>query len=205
MALYTEFECSDVCRREAKNVKVKDWSDFNQQAFDRNLMCGIHTGALKRQQGSRWGSYYKAEIVPISDPRFATFAADYLARRKADHDAAVIRQQQRQKQDAISTAKAKAAAWEQRRNDAKYVLVRGSDMSSYNGQVRDGYKVIAEGKDPDAWRNIVVRVNQNDGVPSIIALSSTGQWSPNEARAIAEALVKAADIADALDIVNGPS
>lgn len=206
-ATHLEFECADWgCKRQATEVKVGANVEADEVAaqFRRGLVCSIHRGAAKRQMNGRWGSYYQFVFLPITDIRFAVEASAYLAERLTAHNEAIEAANIRRREVNLEAQSRFAQAWVERSTEGDFRITRGTDFRSYDDRYRDGYKVQQQADDDNWFRGTEVRVEQDGRMPATVGLSTTGRWSPAEARAVAQALMLAANLADERDITNGP-
>ena len=204
IASYNELECGEYrCTRVATQVDpgfVGSSYPFSGagtpvEKFARGLRCNIHVGANKR---SRWVT--PVDYVPVSGfPReVAGVLADRLERRNkqnADRDA-------QQRENALIYAARFAREWVERTEEPPYTVERGTYHSSYEGFYADGYRVFQDSKNADSWYTVQVKVEQRKNEPATVGVTSTGSWSPEQARAIARALMLAANLADERDILT---
>jgi len=208
-ASYTDLECGDWgCNREA--VEVTDgWADQWQvkepvEQFKRALVCGIHRGAAKRQaKATRWS---KARPEPTFSPASSRpdLVALILAERKAKHDENVLKAEAQRKENALRAQAAFAQEWVERSTEAPFVIEPNPESRSYSDRYRDGFIVRKVDEREGSWDSNHIDVEQDGNKPAIVRIRSNGNMSPNKARAVAQALILAANRADERDLINGP-
>ena len=208
LATVNDFECNDW---RCKNVAPQFHSYYGTEErsgvsvlerFKRGLVCNIHAGGIKRRWQSRYNTRNNETLTLITDlPSAWDIAkAEYLAERKAAREAAIARQNEQARQNQLEHEARFAQAWVERSLETEPEITHGTDRQSYADRYRDGFTV---GR--DSWRGTTVLVEQDGKSPAHVSVTSSGKWSPSVARAIAKALLMAADLADIRDVTNGPS
>lgn len=210
-ATVSEFECSDWgCRRQATQYNFrtepsyKDKDKTMAELFAANIYCNIHAGVIKRQKNGRNGRYYQNEnLVFIHElaSHWDEAKQAYLDARLAAAQAARAKAEAQRAEANLQAQARFAEAWVERSTEPTYTVGRGTEYTSVSDQFRDGFYV---GTEQDSWSTVRAEVRQDGTYPATIRLNSTGEWSPRKARAIAQALVLAANMADERDITNGP-
>jgi hypothetical protein len=214
IASVAEFKCTDWnCRRQATQYNFRTEPDYRDrdktmaELFAANIYCNIHAGVIKRQKSGRSGSYYQNEnLVAIAD-----LGSHWDEAKQAYLDARLAKAQAQQREweakraeaDLIAEARF-AEAWVERSTEAPFIVEAIAEDRSYGDHFRDGYLVRKYDEGEGAWDSVTVSVEQDDGNPAIVRILSNGNMSPTKARALAQALILAANKADERDILHGP-
>lgn len=209
-ASYTELECGEGwgCNRQATDLK-SDWDQSWMQKdeagkYKSGLVCGIHRGAAKRSaKRTRW-SAARPEPTFIDVNTRPDLVTIILAERKANHEAEVARGNERRRIAALEAEARFAEGWVERSTEPEYIISKGSERQSYRDNFREGYIVSPNGN-TSSWDSIGVDVEQDERNPANVYIRSNGRMSPNKARALAKALILAANMADERDMLNGPA
>lgn len=210
-ATFRDFGCTG-CSKVATQFHVSyfssprnDTAEERLRAFQRGLVCGSHAGGAKRSIASRWGNRSES-VIRIEDLgiEWLTTVDAYLANRKVEYEDALVRAKEKADESVLVSEARFAKSWVERSlEDADtYHVNSGVGQSSYGDRFRDGFSV-ATGNE-GGWHRVEALVEQDDHEPATISLNTTGRWSPAHARAVAQALILAANIADARDVTNGP-
>ncbi len=204
-ASYTELECGEgwSCKRVADKVD-ENWADswYGEPVpagkFQRSLRCNIHIGAEKRQKYRKVATY-----VPASD--FPEMVALILEARAKEHAEAIARGNAARAERALVEEAAFAQAWVERSTEAPYSIAKSTDRMSYGEKWVEGY-TVTRGDDLERnWNSQHIDVEQDGKEPTFINMRSNGRMTPNKARAVAQALILAANLADERDLLNGPA
>lgn len=201
LATFNDFVCNDFgCKR----VATKFHGFYGSEERDgrtmlhrlkNGLICNVHVGGIKRRSFNRGDTFIDINAL---GPEWDEAKAEYLAERKAAHDADLTRQEE-QRRENQRLAKARfAQAWVERNAETEPEITHGTDYSSYGDRFRDGFTIGG-----DSWHGNQVVVEQDGRYPATVKVTSSGQWSPIRAQAVAKALLMAADMADMRDVTNG--
>ena len=213
-ATVSEFECSDYgCRRQATQYNFrtepsyKDKDKTMAELFAANIYCNIHAGVIKRQKNGRNARYYSTEnLVAIHE-----LGSHWDEAKQAYLDARLAAAQEAQAAAAAKRAEANlvaqarfAEAWVERSTEAPFIIEPDKERRSYEDRFRDGYIVRKDNEGAGSWDSTAVDVEQDGRNPAVVSIRSNGRMSPNKARALAQALLLAANKADERDLLNGP-
>lgn len=213
-ASVTEFECHDwSCRRQATTYNFRSPQSYKDEGksmaelFAQNILCNIHAGVIKRQKNGRNSRYYVNEnLVLISElgSHWDEAKAAYLKAR-TDANAAAQAAAAAKRAEAQQVANARfAEAWVERSTEAPFIIEPDKERRSYEDRFRDGYIVRKDNEGAGSWDSTAVDVEQDGRAPAVVSIRSNGRMSPNKARALAQALILAANKADERDLINGP-
>lgn len=207
LATVRDFVCNDWgCKRVAtqfhssyRTAEQKGRSMLDR--FERGLVCNIHAGGIKRRWQSRYNSRNDETLTLIAElgPEWEAPAAEYIAKRVDEDKAARERHAEQRRQNELEAAARFAKSWVERSLEVEPDITPGVDYRSYEDHHRDGFTIGG-----DSWSGSQVVVEQDYRNPATVKVTSMGQWSPMRARAIAKALLMAADLADIRDATNGP-
>lgn len=214
-ATVTDFECSDwSCHRVATTYNFRtepayrDMHKTMAELFTANIYCNIHAGAIKRKKSGRWASHYENENLTL----ISELGSHWDEAKQAYLDARLADAKEKQRKAEAARAEANLAAqarlaqeWVERSTEAAYVIEPDTEVRSYSDRFRTGYIVRKEDEGRNAWDSSPVEVQQDGRAPAIVRITSGGNMSPNKARAVAQALILAANKADERDITNGPA
>lgn len=212
LATVTDFECHDFgCGRIATQFhdSYQTAAQPNRSMLERfkaGVICNVHAGGIKRRWQSRWPSRNDETLTPLnekilSSPEWEKAAHGYLTERKARNDAARAANEEARRKNQLEAEARFAKAWVERSLEVEPEVTRGTDRNSYNDNYRDGFTI---GSRESHWDNTQVIAAQDGRNPAYIEITSMVHWSPPQARAIAKALLMAADLADIRDATNGP-
>lgn len=210
-ASVTEFECKDwSCHRQATTYNFRSPQNYRDEGksmaelFAQNILCNIHAGVIKRQKNGRNRSYYTNEnLVLISElgSHWDEAKQAYLDARLAAAQAARAKAEAQRAEANLQAQARFAEAWVERSTEAPFTLTRGTERTPYGDKFVDGYTV--SNGDTRGWA-VQVEVTQEGRSPALVEARNPNRMSPAQARALAQALVLAANLADERDIVNGP-
>lgn len=211
-ATVSEFECSNWdCHRVATQYNFRTEPSFRDKGktmaelFAANIYCNIHAGVIKRQK-ARYQYHANENLVLISElgSHWDEAKAAYLKAR-ADANAAAQAAAAAQRAEAQQVANARfAEAWVERSTEGAYIIEPNKEQRSYGDRYRDGYVIRKEDEKAGSWDSNNIDVEQDGRAPAVINIRSNGRMSPNKARALAQALILAANKADERDLINGP-
>ena len=208
----TQLVCSDYGCRRTTVSQFRDDRPWNEKRDGKgkpkpslkNILCNVHAGAMKR-------SRYKDDPLPLPEAdreRLFKEQAAIDAENRAKADAA---RQERERRDIEDHR----AQWAFMSEEAHYAIDPDTDRASFEeeptfeGSVWTGEKPARNWE--TRWFNIEPSVRYYRAVnrherqyPYIIRVSRGSNLSPNEARALAAALVEAAAKAEELNEKRAP-
>lgn len=208
----TELQCGDGygCRREAVSLDANWQNNWRTKdplgQFKSALKCGIHRGAAKRAaRATRWSNARpEPTFLDPNGPDFAALKAQVIAERVAANKAAQAAAEVRRNEANLAAQARFAEEWVERSTEAPFIIEPDAEARSYDDRFRAGYVVRHENERASAWDSNVIDVQQDGRSPAIVRIRSNGAMSPAKARAVAQALILAANKADERDILYGP-
>ena len=204
----TILKCSDYrCTKTTINAYRDDrgYTDRDQppKASLRNILCNLHAGSLKRAK-------YQKDPLPLTDADRTRLLKEQAKVDEVERQAAAERQVEREQRD----AEQHAAEWAFMDLSAEHSIVADTDSRLFEEEPTYEGHVWAEGSSESAWDRkwFKMEPSRRDygrpgkrAYPYVIRVSRGSNLTPNEARALAAALIEGADKAEELNLTRQPA
>lgn len=180
------------CRFDAilvvKEVAESDFSQYGDWYFDRARFCRMHAAAAERRTYDRPGP-----MIPIGD---APLYVAEVARRKAERDAEEARSREANRIERQKQREARAIVdWEHL--DDPWESLISEESKGIREPIVEQVVLVRQIGSNGGWDDWTLDFSQTEPGPRYVYLRKSGTLTPIAARALAEGLIKAAEIAEA--------